>query len=87
MTALPKASTVCLHGTMADDEGNPAATYADPHEATGWCVYTRTDFEESGKPHPAGFDISDEMDFESRAEALAEAETRAKRLGVRVFEY
>jgi len=81
----PKVTTICLHGFIVDPEGN--STYADPHEATAWCVYTRTDYDENGKHPPEGFIIEAESDFETYDAALAEGEARAKRHNVELREY
>lgn len=47
-------------------------------EPDGWCVYTRHDPENTHHP----FDLSNEQDFATYEEALAEAQTRAAEYGI-----
>ena len=81
----PQAVSVNLHAwknAPSDD-----CEYCDASEETpdGWCIYTRTDFDNEGKGAP--FDIFEELDFPDYASALAAGQERAARLGVPLQEY
>lgn len=81
----PQAVSVNLHAWRNAENGD--CEYCDASEETpdGWCIYTRTDFDNEGKAAP--FDISDEADFADYATALAAGQERAARLGVPLQEY
>lgn len=81
----PVAVAVMLHAWVNTPEGD--CTYCDPTEETpdGWCIYTRSDFDDAGLVAP--FDISDEQDFEDWESALAAGQARAAALGVQLHEY
>lgn len=83
-------TTICLHAFMNTEEGG--STYVDEdhleegERVDGWSVYTRTDAAERGED-TGEFDLSDEKDFATYEEALAEGEARATRHDVELQEY
>lgn len=81
----PTAVSVNLHAWQTLESGD--CEYCDASEQTpdGWCIYTRTDFDNAGEAPP--FDISEELDFPDYATARAAGEERAARLGVPLQEY
>ena len=83
-------TAICLHAFMNTPDGG--STYVDAdflaedEKVDGWCVYTRTDAAERGE-ETGEFDLSDEQDFATYEEALAEGEARATRHDVELQEY
>lgn len=84
----PADLTVCVHAWrwIADPQGM-SQEHCDPDdEPDGWCVYTRHDFDQDpadGIP----FELVDEADFDTEAEAMAEAERRAAALRCKLQTY
>lgn len=78
-------ATICMHAFMPDGEGGTTYCEEDDPELSGWCVYTRTDDVENGEP--GEFDLSAEMDFDTREEALVQAQARAAMRNCELFIY
>lgn len=76
------ASIVCVHAWRNTPDGD--CEYCDPAEQAphGWCVYTRT---ETPSDPQQPFDLSNECDFSTQAEAMAEAQSRAAGGEIRVY--
>lgn len=89
-TDLPAEElTVCLHGWYWTDDaagnGEEYQEYTDnPDQADGWSVYLRRDFP-GNEAEP--FELDDELDFPTYAEALAAAEAMAAAHGCEMQEY
>jgi hypothetical protein len=70
-------TTICMHAWYIDENGDQ--THCDEGmKWDGWTVYTRTDAAEQGADEP--FDLSEEMDFDTREAALVQAQARAAML-------
>ncbi len=76
---------VCLHGFYSDASGD---SYSDNlEEITGWCVYLRRNYTQPSPNYAGDFDIDDEQDFTTYAEARTYATTRAAEYGITHQEY
>lgn len=81
----PVAVSVNLHAWQTLESGDIEYCDAARTVPDGWCVYTRTDFDNEGISGP--FDISEERDFSNYEEARKHGEKRASLLGVPLQEY